>query len=114
MLDLRKLYGKVTIEGEDFEYNQNPKQQEKIFLEYYKTKNAQTNDEKKYGIEVIKKEENKDGITREKTVENGISNNEKVIDKLLEILIENKVTPITTKDVITDLKLDPSMIYSRM
>ena len=38
MLDLRKLYGKVTIEGEDFEYNQHPKQQEKIFLEYYKTK----------------------------------------------------------------------------
>ena len=63
---------------------------------------------------IIKKEENKDVITREKTVENGISNNEKVIDKLLEILIENKVTPITTKDVITDLKLDPSMIYSRM
>lgn len=104
MLDLRKLYGKVTIEGEDFEYNQHPKQQEKIFLEYYKTKKAQTKNEKKYGIEVIKKEENK----------NGISNNEKVIDKLLEILIENKVTPITTKDVITDLKLDPSMIYSRM
>ena len=114
MLDLRKLYGKVTIEGEDFEYNQSPKQQEKIFLEYYKTKKAQTKNEKKYGIEVIKKEENKNGITREKTVENGISNNEKVIDKLLEILIENKVTPITTKDVITDLKLDPSMIYSRM
>ena len=81
MLDLRKLYGKVTIEGEDFGYNQNPGQQEKIFLEYYKTKNTQTNDEKKYGM---------------------------------EILIENKVTPITTKDVITDLKLDPSMIYSRM
>lgn len=114
MLDLRKLYGKVTIEGEDFGYNQNPGQQEKIFLEYYKTKKAQTKNEKKYGIEVIKKEENKNGITREKTVENGLSNNEKVIDKLLEILIENKVTPITTKDVITDLKLDPSMIYSRM
>ena len=59
MLDLRKLYGKVTIEGEDFEYNQHPKQQEKIFLEYYKTKKAQTKNEKKYGIEVIKKEENK-------------------------------------------------------
>ena len=38
MLDLRKLYGKVTIEGEDFEYNQNTKQQEKIFLEYIKQK----------------------------------------------------------------------------
>lgn len=38
MLDLRKLYGKVTIEGEDFEYNQNPKHQEKYFSNIIKQK----------------------------------------------------------------------------
>ncbi len=111
MSDRRKLFGKVIIAGEEFDFIKAANIKE-VSLEYYKTRNLRNN--KKYGIEIIKKEKNDEGIKREKSEEKAISNNELVIDKLLELLMQNVVTPITTNDIIRDLKMNPEVIYNRM
>ena len=48
MLNVRKLYGETTIDGQDLESG---KRNYKIHLKYYKTRNA-----KKYGIKKKEKE----------------------------------------------------------
>ena len=75
MSDRRKLFGKVIIAGEEFDFIKAANIKE-VSLEYYKTRNLRNN--KKYGIEIIKKEKNDEGIKREKSEEKAISNNELV------------------------------------
>ena len=82
-----------------------------IKLEYYKTKNKLPQN-KRYGLEVIKQEIEGNKVTEEKVSEYELSNNEILIDNLLEILVRNKVTPITTKDILADLKQEPELIFS--
>ena len=53
MSDRRKLFGKVIIAGEEFDFIKAANIKE-VSLEYYKTRNLRNN--KKYGIEIIKKE----------------------------------------------------------
>ena len=89
MSDRRKLFGKVIIAGEEFDFIKAANIKE-VSLEYYKTRNLRNN--KKYGIEIIKKEKNDEGIKREKSED----------------------TPITTNDIIRDLKMNPEVIYNRM
>ena len=82
-----------------------------IKLEYYKTE-SKLPQNKKYGIEVRKQEIEGNKVTEEKVSEYELSNNEKLIDNLLRILVKNKVTPVTTSDIITDFKKEPELIFS--
>lgn len=107
---MRKLYGKTRINGADCD-DMNKKIV--INLKYYKTKSMITkNNEKKYGIEIIKEEVNGANILREKSEVKYISDSEQVIESLLKILVKNKVTPIATEDIIADLSKNPEIIYN--
>ena len=92
---LKKLYGKAVIDSSDSEEIQ---KEDKIELEYYQIKN-----ERSYGIEIVKKQiENNIMNIEEKTVGH-ICNEEQDNNKLLEILMLNKVTPVAVDDIIQDL-----------
>ena len=77
-----------------------------IKVEYYKI----TNEEEKikenkliYGIQVIKTEY-RDKIGVEQNKMEHITNDEKEITKMLSLLKENEVTPISLEDVILEIK----------
>ncbi len=93
----KELYDKTTINRNDIE---EINLRGKIQLEYYKTKN---DDNKKYGIKIVKKQKK---ICKEmiesKEIDN-ISDEEIKINTLLNILVNNKVTPIALDDVLADL-----------
>ena len=78
-----------------------------IKLEYYKT---QTNEENvknindiKYGIEVIKTSYIEEKVNVEKTCIPEIIKDEARVENILNILKENKVTPISAEYIIEDL-----------
>ena len=77
-----------------------------IKLEYYKIINEDEfikNSNAKYGIRVVKTEYlNNDANIEDETIKH-LSNSEQRIDEILNILKQNEVTPITTKDVISDV-----------
>lgn len=76
-----------------------------IKLEYYKiiNENEMIRQEKaKFGIDIIKTEYRKDNIEVENKKIQYISNDEKKIEEILNILKENEVTPITVEDVLND------------
>ena len=76
-----------------------------IKLEYYKTisKLFANGNRETYGIGIVKKYKD----TKKEKIESREINNilleEKQTEKLLKILINNKVTPIALDDVLTDL-----------
>lgn len=100
---LKKLYGTTVIDSSD---SAEIKGDHKIELEYYKTKSdiVFLEDSKPYGVEIIKKEVESEKIDIEKKVMNNICHQEQDTNKLLEILIHNKVTPIALEDIITDIQ----------
>ena len=78
-----------------------------IKLEYYKT---QTNEENvknvndiKYGIEVIKTSYIEEKVNVEKTCIPEIIKDEVRVENILNILKENKVTPVSAEYIIEDL-----------
>ncbi len=77
-----------------------------IKLEYYKIINEDEfvkNDKAKYGIKVVKTEYlGKDSNIEDETIKY-LSNNEQKVDEILNTLKQNEVTPIATKDVVSDL-----------
>lgn len=92
---MKKIFSKVLY-NEDELLGSNI---QKLELKYYKVKN---NIKRGYGLEITKKELcNNKNLKESKCYEN-ITLDEKVIDKLLEILSVNKVTPIASADVIYD------------
>ena len=96
----KSLFGRTVIDSSDSdEINQ------KIELEYYETRNLAEKNERKYGIEVIKKREMDEKFNIESKIVNNISNEETQIDRLLETLMLNKVTPISVDDVISDISV---------
>lgn len=109
---MKKLYGKTKIDGE------NSGDFSKVFLiklKYYKTRELVTKEnEKKFGIEVIKEELNGKNKVKEKSVARNISNNEQFIERLLNIFVQNKVTPIATNEILSDLRKCPEMLYNRI
>lgn len=106
---MKRLYGKTTINENDCD---DVGKGFFINLRYYKTRTILAKpDEKRYGIEIIKKEVNGRNRKKEKSVEKYISNSEQVIEKLLKILIKNKVTPIQTNDILSDFRKSPELIY---
>lgn len=98
----RKIFGVVDLKKK-------LKCEQSVLVEYYiveEEKSDENYDEQKpYGIEVMKKQII-DGVTyREiKTVRN-ISDSSEQVAKLLDILKRNSVTPITVADVLEDLSV---------
>ena len=98
----KSFFGKTIIDRSDSEeLNEN----EKIELEYYETHNLAENNERKYGIEIVKTKEKNEKFNIESKVINNISNEEQEVNKLLNILMLNKVTPVSVDDIISDISV---------
>ena len=54
---------------------------------------------------MLRKGEKSEKFNIESKIVNNISNEEQVIDRLLEILMLNKVTPISVDDIISDISV---------
>lgn len=76
-----------------------------IKLEYYKIVKEETeeNEELKFGIKIVKKEYTKTGMKEENEKVEHISNDEKEIEKILNTLEENQVTPVILEYVLKDM-----------
>ena len=74
-----------------------------IKLEYYKIENEPKEGNLKYGLEVVKTEYYTNDVKIEKTELEGLTNDENAIKNILDILKENKVTPIGIQDVIKEI-----------
>lgn len=99
----RNWYGGILLNEKELKEN---KIYHNIEVEYYKITNEKKLLEEKnktYGIEVIMREHinGKIIIENEKIVE--LTKNEQTVEKVLQILKNNEVTPTTVKDVIEDL-----------
>lgn len=95
-----KVYGNTEIDIKE-EIAHSP-----IKLEYYKTYNEkQQNNNKPYGIGVIKRCSNEIELEMEKREFNHIFSKENDADNMLELLLKNKVTPIELKDILEDFVL---------
>lgn len=70
-----------------------------IKVEYYKLKDENN---KKYGIEVIKKEYKPDYIEIENKELRSLSKDECKIERMLELFKKNEVTPISAGEIIED------------
>ena len=95
----KSLFGKTSINSSDSEEKETI---EEIELEYYETRNFNEENKREYGIEVVKKNMKNEGFNIESKIVNNISNEEIAISKLLEIMLNNKVTPVTVDDIISD------------
>lgn len=74
-----------------------------INLEYYKIhNNVPQNDEKPYGIGIIKTHQDEVETIMEKSEFSHIFSQEKEADNMLELLIENEVTPISLRYILED------------
>ena len=71
-----------------------------IKLEYYKTINRK---EKEFGIDIVKLEYKTNNTIKEETQIKHLTKDEEKIEKMLNIFKSYTVTPITAKDVISDL-----------
>lgn len=112
MLDTKKLYGIAKIDSLELE---EAKQNSEIDIKYYVTKIliGKTSN-RKYGIEIVKEEKNGKITTKEKSKISGLSNNEKIIENLLKLLMKNRVTPMPTEEIIYDLRKNPQIIYDML
>lgn len=70
-----------------------------IKVEYYKLKDE---DNKKYGIEIIKREYKPKHIDTEKQILKSLSKDECKIERMLELFERNEVTPISAGEIIED------------
>lgn len=107
MEDTKIFYGDVLLDVEDLS-ERNTKYP--IELEYYKTKSCRNNyineEYEVYGVEIVKKEHIGDEVLTESTCIDNITKNETTLDKIMEMLKNNSVTPVTLNDVISDLKYE--------
>ena len=77
-----------------------------INLEYYKIHNNELeNEAKPYGIGIIKTYQDKVETIMEKSEFKNIFSKEQEADNMLKLLIKNKVTPISLKDILKDFVL---------
>lgn len=76
-----------------------------IKLEYYKIINEDEmikKEKAKFGINIIKTEYKKEQVKIENKKIQYISNDEKRVEEILNLLKENEVTPIAVEDVLSD------------
>lgn len=78
-----------------------------IKIAYYKIINeeAEKQEKAKFGIYIEKTEYKEEKIRIENKKIQYLSNNEKKIEEILEILKENEVTPIIVDDVLSDFNM---------
>lgn len=74
-----------------------------IKVEYYKITNDQENNKLIYGIQVVKTEY-KEKIGVEQSKVEYITNNEKDIERMLEQIKENEVTPVGLEDAVIEIE----------
>lgn len=98
----KSFFGRTIIDSSDSE---NINDDERIEVEYYETHNLTGKHGRKYGIEVLKRNQKKEKFNIESKIVNNISNEEKEINRLLEILMINKVTPVSVDDIISDISV---------
>ena len=97
---MKKLYGKTLIDSSD---SNELKKDFRIELEYYLVE--QNTERRPFGIEIVKRNIENKQMNIEKKIINNICYREEDTNKLLNILINNKVTPISVDDVIHDLTI---------
>ncbi len=76
-----------------------------IKLDYYKIINEDEmikQEKAKFGIHVVKTEYKKEQVKVENKKIPYVSNDEKTIERILNMLKENMVTPITVEDILND------------
>ena len=95
------LFGKTVV---DSTVSDELSSDEKFELEYYETKHSSEESKRKFGIEVVKKKNEDAKFNIESKIVNNLSNEEKTIKKLLNMLLMYKVTPTTVDDIISDIK----------
>ena len=76
-----------------------------IKLEYYTIINKENykNNKLRYGLEIVKTEYYPNSINVERREVEEITNDENTIKSILNILKENRVTPVAIKDVIQEI-----------
>lgn len=102
MKNIREFYGDTVIDKND--YNEFDSEF-KIELTYYKTQGLELLDDKKFGIEIVKKETDGKNIKVEAKEFESIVDTEEKVNNILEVLKRNKVTPIAVNDVLEDMKV---------
>ena len=102
---MKKLFGEANINVENFN---EAERKQKIKVKYYKlTASEVKEDEKKFGIALVKEEnDGKKDVITEKIIESNL------LDNLLKILVNYQVTPVATGDIISDFKKCPELIFS--
>lgn len=95
-----EVYGSVSI---DDSFTKGVTKEFPINLEYYKIYNDMQKDvEKPYGIGIIKTHEDAIEACMEKSEFSHIFSQEQEANKMLELLIENRVTPVTLRYILED------------
>lgn len=97
---MKKFFGGTFIESELL-------RKEGIYhpikLEYYKIINEKKDNTFRYGLEVIKTDYYDNTVKVEKEELEEITNDETTIKDILNLLKENKVTPVGTQDVLKEI-----------
>lgn len=96
---MRKFYADVVLNKDELKESDS----NRIELEYYKiAKNVKRN-QRTYGIEIIKTEYFNGKKLKESENIYNVTTDEGVVDNLLNILRENKVTPIGLDDAVDEI-----------
>lgn len=100
---MKKLYAGIVLNKDQLtESNSN-----RIELEYYKiskkNKDRTTRKSNLYGIEIVKREYLGNRKLKEKNNIYNVTNDENVINKLLNMLKNNQVTPIALEEIMHEV-----------
>ena len=96
---MRKFYADVILNKDELKESDS----NRIELEYYKIAKNVKRDKKIYGIEIVKTEYINNKKLKESEDIYNVTNDESVIDRLLNVLKENQVTPIGLNDVVDEI-----------
>jgi len=95
------LKATTEIDTEEYYSTERPKS---VIIDYYI---LEEEEEKNYGLKVIKKEYSGTGKTihEEAYTANEVSDSEEKANKIIELLARNKVTPIAVENVLEDIAI---------
>ena len=95
------LKATTEIDTEEYYSAERPKS---VIIDYYI---LEEEEEKNYGLKVIKKEYSGTGKTihEEAYTANEVSDSEEQASKIIELLARNKVTPISVENVLEDISM---------